>query len=729
MNTSFPGVCHDVTRNAQRLPPAAGRWSGSIPEAGPRGPWPSPRPGTAPLSRPGFRPQPRRRPPRRPQPDAWRSRPGPGPYDGRGHDVRPALLITRDELLLDDLLRLAAAAGVSLDVAHDTTSGAARLVGGRRRAGRRRPGRPGGRAAAAPARRRCTSSATARSRDAVFRDALAGGAADVVELPAAEALAGRAAHRRGRRAGGAPGGWHARAWSAGPAARAPRPSPARSALTAARGRPAVLVDLDPLGPGRRPGGRARRRRRPASAGTRWSAPAAGSGPARCAPRCRSRTGWPCSPGRRDRRSPWTPASVREVLSAARRGHDVVVVDLPADRRRRERRGGSRCDQVLVVAGPRSPGSPLPARSPPCCARSTGRLGLVVRGPAAAVPAEQVARRPRAAAGRRGADPAPAGRARRPGPRAGARPALAAGPGRPGRARRPAAPAGGSREAAPSRGVPAEVLDEVREQLARSGAALTPEVVARALRDQGRPGRGRHRAGGPRPAPPGRPRRRPARAAAPAAGGHRRAGQRRRRGLRRPGRGARADLDAVRRRRRRTPARAAAGRLGRSPAGRRHAVRRPAAARRHPVPRRARAAGAARHGDLAAGAAGPGVHARGARWSAAPSTPTRAVAAAADRRRPAGVPGQRRHRHRARPPCCPRCSRWSTRGTGWWSSRTPASCAPTTRTSSASSPGRPTSRARARCRCGCWSARRCGCGPTGWSSARSGAPRSPTCSPR
>ena len=31
-----------------------------------------------------------------------------------------------------------------------------------------------------------------------------------------------------------------------------------------------------------------------------------------------------------------------------------------------------------------------------------------------------------------------------------------------------------------------VLDAVREQLARTGAQLTPDVVARALRDQGRP---------------------------------------------------------------------------------------------------------------------------------------------------------------------------------------------------------------------------------------------------
>ncbi len=38
----------------------------------------------------------------------------------------------------------------------------------------------------------------------------------------------------------------------------------------------------------------------------------------------------------------------------------------------------------------------------------------------------------------------------------------------------------------SEALPAAVLDEVREQLARSGATLSPEVVAHALRDQGRP---------------------------------------------------------------------------------------------------------------------------------------------------------------------------------------------------------------------------------------------------
>src|SRR3954469_17901285 len=39
---------------------------------------------------------------------------------------------------------------------------------------------------------------------------------------------------------------------------------------------------------------------------------------------------------------------------------------------------------------------------------------------------------------------------------------------------------------PTEPLPAEVLDSVREQLASTGATLTPEVVAHALRDRGRP---------------------------------------------------------------------------------------------------------------------------------------------------------------------------------------------------------------------------------------------------
>jgi pilus assembly protein CpaF len=39
---------------------------------------------------------------------------------------------------------------------------------------------------------------------------------------------------------------------------------------------------------------------------------------------------------------------------------------------------------------------------------------------------------------------------------------------------------------PADALPGEVVDEVREQLARTGATLTPQVVAHALRDRGRP---------------------------------------------------------------------------------------------------------------------------------------------------------------------------------------------------------------------------------------------------
>ena len=82
---------------------------------------------------------------------------------------------------------------------------------------------------------------------------------------------------------------------------------------------------------------------------------------------------------------------------------------------------------------------------------------------------------------------------------------------------------------------------------------------------------------------------------------------------------------------------------------------------------------------------------------------------------------------ARPRCWPGCSAWSTPPSAWCSSRTPPSCAPTTRTWWVSRAGPPTSRAPAPSTCAPWCARRCGCGPTGWWSARCAAPRSSTCS--
>src|SRR4051794_1550570 len=97
----------------------------------------------------------------------------------------PALLITHDEALLEDLLRLAAAAGTTLDVAHDSASalrgwsGASVVLVGADESGRVAEQHP-------PRRDSVHVVARAPVDDGLFRSALAVGAADVVELPAAE---------------------------------------------------------------------------------------------------------------------------------------------------------------------------------------------------------------------------------------------------------------------------------------------------------------------------------------------------------------------------------------------------------------------------------------------------------------------------------------------------------------------------------------------------------------
>ena len=95
--------------------------------------------------------------------------------------------------------------------------------------------------------------------------------------------------------------------------------------------------------------------------------------------------------------------------------------------------------------------------------------------------------------------------------------------------------------------------------------------------------------------------------------------------------------------------------------------------------------------------------------------SRIVAAAA------GVPGQRRHRVGQDHPAQRAARRWRPAASGSSSSRTPASCGPSTRTWSRSRRVRPTSRVRARSRCARWCGRRCGCGRTGsWSARSAGA---------
>ena len=248
------------------------------------------------------------------------------------------LLVTGDETLLDELLRLAAAAGVHARRWPATAAAALRALGARAplvlvgadlaaEVARLRPARrPGvhvvglGRRA----RRRCSARAVAL------------GAESVAELPDAPAA-----------------GWS----SCSPTSATRR----RAGLTRRGGRRLRRRRRDDVrlrpGPGGRPAGPGRgRRRRPArarastgssgsrtataSGGTRCARPPAGSARAslrealprrdgaRRADLVRRAAGPPCRPSRCARRSP-----------RPQRGHDTVVVDLPRARRPAGRGGG------------------------------------------------------------------------------------------------------------------------------------------------------------------------------------------------------------------------------------------------------------------------------------------------------------------------------------------------------------------------------------------------------
>ena len=73
-------------------------------------------------------------------------------------------------------------------------------------------------------------------------------------------------------------------------------------------------------------------------------------------------------------------AVREALSAAQRGHDTVVVDLPRSRDPVLDEVVSRCDRVLVVVLP-TVARAWPRRCACVGLSRPGRLRVVVRGPA------------------------------------------------------------------------------------------------------------------------------------------------------------------------------------------------------------------------------------------------------------------------------------------------------------------------------------------------------------
>ncbi len=290
------------------------------------------------------------------------------------------LLVTCDSDLLDDLLRLAAAAGVTLDVAHDPGS-ALRLwsaaplvlVG---------PDLVGLVADQAPPRRPEVFLLSHGEPD--YRAAVAVGAADVVQLPLGEAWLGEAladAGEGGRASAltlGIVGG------SGGVGATTLACATGLSAT--GRGRVALL-DLDPLGAGVE-----RVLGLDDIGGVRWSDLAASRG------RLGSQAlrdslperdglavlGWGSVPDAPDL------TAVREVLTAAQRGHELLVADLPRHLDEPAALVASRCDHVLLVASCSLPGAAAAVRALAALSSVVGSVQLVARTSGGAVTASALA---------------------------------------------------------------------------------------------------------------------------------------------------------------------------------------------------------------------------------------------------------------------------------------------------------------------------------------------------
>jgi secretion/DNA translocation related CpaE-like protein len=285
------------------------------------------------------------------------------------------LFVTRDQPLLDELSRLAAAAGTTPEIARDVT-GALRawsraplvLVGDDLAATL---------AAAAPARRDAVFVVpTGPVADDVFQVALGLGAESVAELPRSEGwLVERltdvvdSAPARGLTIGvmGGSGGSGATTFACA------------LAQVAALTGPSVVIDTDPFGPGAD-----RVLGLDLVDGVRWQA--LGHATGRLGARA-LRESLPRRAGvaaltwyADSRPRHLQPFAAREALSAARRGHDTVVVDLPRAPDPLVDELAARCDRVLVTVVPTVAGVSAALR---VCARfpDPRMLGLVVRGSA------------------------------------------------------------------------------------------------------------------------------------------------------------------------------------------------------------------------------------------------------------------------------------------------------------------------------------------------------------
>jgi len=286
---------------------------------------------------------------------------------------QPPLLVTGDEPLLDDLLRLSAAAGVVPDVAHDVaaaqrgwSAAALVLVGADQAAALARIEPP----------RRPQVQVVARGAvpDGLFRSALALGAEHVAELPLSEAWlvelltdAGDGAASRGVAVGvvGGSGGAGATVFASA------------LALTLGADRATLLVDADPLG-----AGIDRVLGMESLDGIRWDAlhHTTGRLSARslrdALPR---RSGVSVLTWAADRPTGLQAFAMREVLSAGQRGHGALVLDLPRHPDPVIEEVLARLDHVVVVSGVTVPAVTATSRVTARLVGLSATSHLVVRG--------------------------------------------------------------------------------------------------------------------------------------------------------------------------------------------------------------------------------------------------------------------------------------------------------------------------------------------------------------
>lgn len=287
------------------------------------------------------------------------------------HAPAPPLLVTGDERLSGAVSRLAAAAGVGLDTVTDP--GVAVRAWGAASAVLVGPDLVGAVASLGPVRREGVHVVVSGAvDDALFRVALEVGAGSVVGLPAADDWLVRhlADCAEGRSRLGTVVGVVGGSGGVGASTLA-----AALASTAAREARAVLVDLDPLGPGA-----GRLLGLDGARGVGW--PDLASSRGRLAGRVLRESlpgrdglrvlGWPSGEAARP-----DEVLVREVLAAARRGHDWVVLDLPRwvpDRPDLL----SRCDHLVVVSGASVGPVAATARLVPVVRPQLASVGVVVR---------------------------------------------------------------------------------------------------------------------------------------------------------------------------------------------------------------------------------------------------------------------------------------------------------------------------------------------------------------